>query len=325
MLAQRHRPALPDQLLDRLVWVLALVLLIGVPAFAIFYWVDRHPDPGPSMVERTVVAAEEAVRQAPSDLAARNRLAAAYVSAGRYDDGITQFGEALVLSPDNRAALLGRGIAYRLSDRLDLALADFERLVTVSAGGEMAGMDPQLQQAYYEIGLIDLKQGRPAEAVTALESALRIDSTDADSLYEYGSALIETGEASRGIEALQRAVAFVPSGWCEPYYRMVDGYTALADAPGAAYANGMVAFCEGRLDTAKQQLAPLTSGAYRIDAWLGLALTSAASGDSPQAIAYYQMVLAEEPENTSALIGLGQLGGGDAHATPVPSSASVSQ
>jgi len=325
MLAQRHRPALPDQLLDRLVWVLALVLVIGVPAFAIFYWIDRHPDPGPSMAERAVSAAEEAVRKAPSDLAARNQLAAAYVSAGRYDDGITQFGEALVLAPDNRAALLGRGIAYRLSDRLDEAMSDFERLVTVAATGEMAGVDPQLQQAYYEIGLIDLKQGRPAEAVAALESALRIDSTDADSLYAYGSALIETGDAGRGIDALRRAVAFVPAGWCEPYYRMVDGYTALGDASGTAYANGMVAFCEGRLDAARGELAPLASGTYRIDAWLGLALVSAAAGDSSAAIDYYQQVLAVEPENVSALIGIGQLGGGEAHATPAPSAGSVSQ
>jgi len=288
----------------------ALVLIIGVPAFGVYYWLDRHPDPGPSMAERAVAEAEQAVRDAPSDLTLRNRLASAYVGATRYQDGIKQFGESLVLAPDNRDALLGRGIAYRMSERPELALADFERLVTVASGGEMASVDPELQQAYYEIGLIHLAQGRPAQAVTALQSALRISSSDADSLYAYGSALIETGDATGGVAALRRAVAFVPSGWCEPYYRMADGYAALRDAAGTAYAGGMVAFCEGRLDEAAASLAPLVDGAYRVDARLGLALTAAANGDSPTAIGYYRQVLAEEPDNASALIGIGQLGGG---------------
>lgn len=309
MLARGRRPAIPDQLLDRLLLGFALVLVIGVPAFGVFYWFDRHPDPGPSMAERAVAEAEQAVRDAPSDLDARNRLAAAYVSAGRYQDGVEQFSESLVLAPDNRAALLGRGLAYRMTDLPDLALADFERLVTVASGGEMAGVDPELQHAYYEIGLIHLAQDRAGEAVTALESALRINSSDADALYAYGSALIETGDPTRGVAALRRAVAFVPSGWCEPYYGMVGGYNALRDVAGAAYAGGMVAFCEGRLDQAAASLTPLVEGAYRIDAWLGLALVSAADGDSSAAISYYRQVLAEEPDNASALIGIGQLGG----------------
>lgn len=318
MLARGHRPAIPDQLQDRLVLALALVLVIGVPAFGVYYWFDRHPDPGPSMAERAISEAEQAVRDAPSDLAARNRLAAAYVTAGRYDDGIEQFGEALVLVPDNRAALLGRGLAYRLSDRLDLALNDFEQLVDVAAGGEMAAVDPELQQAYYEIGLIHLGQGRPEDAVAVLQEALRINGTDADALYAYGRALIQTDEAEKGVQALRRAVAFVPSGWCEPYYGMVDGYEAMGDAGGGAYATGMVAFCEGRLDEATSKLQPLTGGTYRVDALLGLALVSAAAGDSPLAIDYYEQVLAEEPDNVSALIGIGQLGGAEAHETPAP-------
>jgi tetratricopeptide (TPR) repeat protein len=316
MIAQRQRPAIPDRVQDRLVLVFALILVIGVPAFAVFYWLDRHPDPGPSMAERAVAAAEEAVRAAPSDLAARDRLAAAYVSAARYDEGIAQFSEALVLVANDRTALLGRGIAYRLTDQMDLAMADFQQLVTIAESGEMAAVDPELQQAYYEIGLIHLARGSPADAAEALASALRIDSTDADALYAYGSALIDTGDAAGGVEALRRAVAFVPSGWCDPYYRMVDGYGALADTAGAAYAEGMVAFCEGRLDAAGASLLPLVGGEHRIDAWLGLALVSAASGDSPAAIGYYERVLAEDPENVSALIGIGQLGGAEADATP---------
>lgn len=314
MLARSHLPAISDRMLGRLVLGLALVLIIGIPAFAAYYYFDRHPNPGPSLADRTIASAEAAVRAQPSDTVARNALAAAYVRAKRYDDGIAQFSEVLKLQPDNRAALLGRGLAYRYSDQPIPARADFERLVELAADEEMAHVDPQLEQAYYQIGTIDLEQGRAAEAVTSLEAALRIDSGDADALYAYGTALVSVGDAEKGVEALRRAVAFVPTGWCEPYQGLVSGYRALGSADGAAWAGGMVAFCEGRLAESRQELEPLQAGPLAVDAWLGLALVSAADGDPQAAAAYYAKVLDRDPQNTSALIGIGQLGGADAHA-----------
>lgn len=301
---------------------LALVLVIGVPAFAAFYYFDRHPDPGPSLAERAIASAEAAVREQPADTVARNALAAAYLRAGRVDDSIAQFSEVLRLDAENRAALLGRGLAYRQDAQPTLALDDFQALVAVASGGEMAHVDPQLEQAYYEIGVIQVEQGDVTAAITALESALRIDGADADALYAYGDALITAGNPDRGVEALRRAVAFVPTGWCEPYARMADGYRAQAISGGVAYATAMATFCNGRPADAAAVLKTLEDGPFAIDARLGLALVSAAQGDPQAAAGYYGQVLAQDPENTSALIGLGQLGGADAHAglaTPAPS------
>lgn len=316
MRAPGQPAAVPRKRVDRVVLGLALVLVIGAPAFIAFYWIDRHPAAGPTMTDRTIASAEAAVVAQPNDLSARNRLAAAYVNAHRYDDAIAQFGEVLLAAPDNRAALLGRGLAYLRSDRPDPARADFQAMIDKAKDTEMAHVDPLLEQAYYEIGVIDLQQGRPAEAVTSLESALRIDSGDADALYTYGSALIAVGNAAKGVEALRRAVAFVPTGWCDPYARMLDGYRALDQADGVAYAGGMVAFCEQRPAEAVRLLKGISTGAFAQDAWLGLALVAASQGDQATATDYYQKVLAVDPANASALIGLGQLGGTDVHAEP---------
>lgn len=319
MLAHPHLPAISDRMLGRLVLGLALLLLLGIPSFAAYYYFDRHPDPGLSLADRAIASAEAVVREQPSDTVARNALAAAYVRAKRYDDGIAQFGEVLKLQPDNRAALLGRGLAYRYAERPLLARADFEQFVAIAADEEMAHVDPQLEQAYYQIGAIDLEQGQAAQAVTSLEAALAIDGGDADALYAYGTALVAVGDAEQGVQALRRAVAFVPTGWCEPYQGLVTGYQALGSAEGVAWANGMVAFCDGRLAEAALQLEPLQAGAHAVDAWLGLALVSAAQGDPQAAAAYYGKVLERDPQNTSALIGIGQLGGADAHAgLPTP-------
>ena len=304
-----------DRTLNRVIKLMAIVLLVGVPLIAALYWMDRHVDPVPAMADRTVAAAEEAVRAKPEDLAVRNHLAAAYVSADRYADGIAQFGQVLATDPKNRPALLGRGLALIATKDYDKAAADFQTLIDGSKAGEFAATDPQLQQAYYEIGVIALERGRPADAVAPLEQALKINAADADALYRYGMAKIGIGDAKTGISALRRAVMFVPTGWCEPYDGLVTGYVALGNTAGASYAKGMSAFCGGRLDEATTTLTTLTSGPMKVDAFIGLALVSATRGDPATAAEFYQQALAVEPSNASALIGLGQLGGAGAHAS----------
>jgi tetratricopeptide (TPR) repeat protein len=301
---------LDDRTLRRVLIGLVVALVVGVPLVAGLYWLDRHPAAGPSLAERDVAAAEDAVRANPNDLDARNHLAAAYVSAGRFDDGIAQFTEILGAAPENRPALLGRGLAYLAASRLDEAAADFQSLVDGSRSGEFAASDPQLEQAYYELGVVALQQNRPADAVTALESALAIDGADADALNSYGLALIRSGNPTKGVAALRQAIQFVPTGWCDPYQGLAEGYGALGDATGAQYAAGMIAFCTGDPQTADQTLQPLVGGPMSVDALLGLAVVAASTGDNATAIDDYRQVLATDPTNTSALIGLGQLGAG---------------
>ncbi len=108
---------------------------------------------------------------------------------------------------------------------------------------------------------------------------------------------------------------------------MADGYSALARPDGAAYANAMATFCGGRPAEAAAVLETLQQGPMAVDAWLGLALVSAAQGDPQAAAVLYGKVLAQDPGNASAMIGLGQIGGADAHAglsTPAPSEAAGS-
>ncbi len=300
-----HR--LSDRAIDRAIRVLAVALVIGLVAFAAFYWLDRHPAAGPTLGDRQVAGAEQAVRDSPNDLAVRNHLAAAYVSAGRLEDGIAQFTLILEAEPGNRAGLLGRGLAHMDLEDYDAAVADFQALVDVSQG-EFSATDPQLEHAYYELGVAELARGRAAEAVAAEEAALKINGGDADALYTYGSALIQTGNPSKGVAALRRAVQYVPRGWCEPYEGLVTGYSALGDADGTSYATAMVALCQGSVDEARQTLQTITGGPMKIDALLGLAAVAEQEGARAEAAATYRQVLEIDPGNTSALIGLSQLG-----------------
>ncbi|MFI5255561.1 MAG: tetratricopeptide repeat protein [Candidatus Limnocylindrales bacterium] len=325
--------SLSDKQVDRLIKRIVLVLAIGIPLIAFLYVSDRHVAAGPTQSQREVAAAEAAVQKDPNDLGARVTLAAAYVTDKRFDDGIAQFTEILKVDPGNRAALLGRGIAYIEVAKVDaaaqkpdlqtaqlgLAAADFQAFIDGSKSGEFAATDPQLEQAYYNLGVVKLQQGQAADAVTALHAALAIDSGDADALYSYGMALIATGDAADAIAPLRRAVQFVPTGWSEPYQALSTAYTQTADANGIAYAGAMVAFCAGQLDQAKAALQPLTTGPMATDALLGLASISAEQGAIEAARGYYNQVLATDPTNASALIGLDQLGLGAGQTMPAAS------
>lgn len=311
-----------ERTLNQVILGLAVLLVVGAPALGLFYVLDRHVDPGPTLVQRQLSTAEEAVRAEPNKLSNRILLAAAYMTARRHDDAVSQFTEVLRVEPGHRGALLGRGEAHLALGNLDAARADYQKLVDDARAGEMANVDPQLQAAYYNLGAIALKQDRPKDARDLLQAATAINRTDADALNLLGTALLRTGDPKQAVAALRRAILFVPTGWCEPYGQLRDAYATLGDATGAGYAGGMVAFCEGRPDEARQQLDAISAGPYTFDATLGLALIAEDQGDVPAAVDLYSRVLALDPENFTAMSGLNRLGTAPASASPVPGGAS---
>ena len=324
-IAKKNSPAslgagrgISDRTLNRVIVVLAAVLLIGIPVIAITYYADRHVDGGPSMTQRAVSAAEEQVRNNPNLLSARLALGAAYANDSRPADAISQYGIVLQSEAGNRAALLGRGDAYRATSDLASAATDYQALIDSAKDEEMAPVDRQLEAAYYGLGYVQFQQNNPRDAATNLANALVIDRTDADALDLMGQALIKIGDNDSAIDALNDAVALVPTGWCDPYDHLADAYAAKSDSAGAAYATGMVALCEGRPDDAQAALEPLVGGVYGRDALIGLGLVAENRGDAAAAAGYYEQVYALNPADFAAVTGLARVGG---PASPIASPA----
>jgi tetratricopeptide (TPR) repeat protein len=282
--------------------------VIGIPAIGVIYFLDRNVDPGPSMAQRAVTSAEEAVRNNPNAVGARVALAASYAADGRFSDAIAQYSEVLKTVPDHHGALLGRANTYLALKDDAGATKDFQQLVDVAKGGEMANADPQLEEAYYRLGDIALRAGRNDEAVQLLTAALAINRSDADAMNLLGAAYVKTGKAADAVKALTSAIAFVPTGWCEPYQTLASAYTALGKVDGAAYATGMAAFCTGQPDVAVAALTPLTTGEFALDATLGLGLVAEGRGDVDTATTMFEKVLAKDPANFNATAGLQRLG-----------------
>ncbi len=310
--------AMSDRQLDRWIKRIAALALIALVAFVAFYVFDRYRDPGPTMVDRNIIALEEVVRADPADITSRGQLADLYTAAGRYEDAIAQYGAILETGKETELAHFGRAKAYQASGQLDAAAADFEVVVGIAKEGEMAHVDPILNAAYFGLGAIALEQGRPDDAVTHLTAAVNIKRADADSWNLLGAALVDVGEPAKAIEALQKAVAFVPLGWVEPYVTMAEAYTALGQPARAEWANAMADLSAGKPDEARTRLLAITEGETALDAAIGLALIAETEGDGPAAVEWYTKALAIDPENAAARLGLGRVSDPAASAAPLP-------
>jgi len=304
----KTRRSLSDRQINRLIIGIIVVLVIGIPLIGVIYFLDRNVDAGPSMAQRAITTAEEAVRKEPNNIQARLSLGSSYFQSERYQDAVSQFTEVLKVAPDHSGALIGRGNAYlALKDDAD-AQKDFQKAADGLVAAGAAVGNPQLGEAYFRLGQIAFRAGRYDDAVESEKSAIALDQGDADAMAVLGAALLKTGRAADAIPVLKSAISFVPSGWCDPYQSLADAYATTGDADGATYANAMVAFCQGDVATAKAGLNPLTSGALAVDALLGLGQIAEQTGDAEAAKDAYTRVLAKDPQNANAIFGMQRIG-----------------
>ncbi len=317
MLRVTSLTSMDERQLNRWIKRIALLLVAGTVLFAGFYILDRWRAPAPPIVDQRVAALEQAVRDNPEDIVARGQLADTYVLKGRYQDAIAQYDAILATGKAEQLAKYGRAAAYVGLERYEEATADYLAVVEIAKDGEMAHVDPMLESAYYQLGWIELQQGRAAEAIPYLEKALAIKRSDADALYLIGTAFVATGETDKAITALRGAIAFVPKGWGEPYAAMAEAYTKAGDAAMAEWAGAMAAFAEGRADEARTRLLAIAEGPAALDATIGLGVVAEASGQTAEAADWFRKALAIAPDSTPARMGLSRVTAGGA-AEPLP-------
>jgi len=305
-----------EQRLERLLKRLLQVLVGVVVVFAVVYFIGQrqsHVEQAPSIPDQAISSAEAAVRAKPNDLDARLALATSYARGNRIDDALTQLKEILKVEPGFRPALLGLGTLMYQQGNFAEAKSALTKYVASAGNGEFASADPQLEQAEYTLGVTALKLGDPKTAVTHLAAALKIESGDADAWFALGNAKISLGDNTAAIAAFERALAFVPSGWCEPYDGLSKAYDAAGDADGSTYAAAMVRVCQGGgLDSAAP-LKDLVTGKYAVGALFGLGIAAENDGDKTAALSYYQQLLTADRTNIAALSAIARLG-----ATPDP-------
>jgi tetratricopeptide (TPR) repeat protein len=312
--------AISDRTLSRLLTWGVVVLVVLLAAFSVVYYRGTHVNSGPSLPDRQVQSAEDLVRKSPQNINARLELANAYLKVSRPEDAITQYDEILKAVPGLQAAVYGKASASMTLGDLTTAKKLFGQVITTQKKGEFAAADPLLASAHYWLGKMAADASDWKTAATEIKASLAADDADADGWFLLGTVQTKAGDPKSAVASLSRAVAFVPTGWCEPYGALVDAYTALKQPEMATYAGAMSVFCKGDAGGAVGQLEALTSGAAKVPAMLALGLIAETQSDRTVAQGWYEKALKADPANATAKTALARLSSGttDGSASAAP-------
>lgn len=314
--AERTSLLSDEQRLERLLRNLVKGLIAAVAVFAVIYFFGQrqsHVDQAPAIPDQAIASAEADVRAKPNDVTLRLSLATAYARGNRKEEALVQLKEILKVQPEFRPALLGLGqLMYEKGNYAESQSA-LQKYVASAGNGEFAGQDPQLEMGYYLLGLSESKLDHTAAAADAFARAVKIDPGDADAWFQLGNKSLELKRYKPALDAYQKAIAFVPSGWCEPYDGMAKSFQGIGDQAGANFASSMVRICNGGgLDSARP-LRDLMTSKYVVGALFGLGLAAENDHDTTAALDFYQQLLSVDRTNIAALSAISRLG-----ATPAP-------
>ncbi len=294
--------------IQRLIWLVLAALATSVVLFGGYYYWDRYVHIGDkSPLELDIENMEEIIRDDPQNPEARVAIAEHYLNQGMYQEALDQTKQVLSAYPENESALLVSGIAHVRLNQPEAALDPLEKFAALRKDQPMAGADTILEAAYYFLGESYVKLDRPAEAITALEAALAISSTDADAIYQLGRAYQANNQPEAALERYHKAVRFVPD-FTEAYSGMIESYSTLDQPDFVAYARGMQAFSLQDYGTARTHLEHATEALPDFaPAFLGMGLTYEKLGESEAALGAIQRAIDLNPSDFAAQQALGRI------------------
>jgi eukaryotic-like serine/threonine-protein kinase len=123
-------------------------------------------------------------------------LGTALARAGRLDDALAAYRQAIGLKPDYSMAHYFLGQILAEKGQLDEAIAACRRATQFK---------PDYGDAFYDLGTLLSRRGRVDEALVALRSAIELMPDHAESHSNLGSALQSQGEYAQALVALERA------------------------------------------------------------------------------------------------------------------------
>jgi len=294
--------------LIRYIWTAGLAFAVIALMFFGYYYNDRYVRVGDkSPLDISIDQLEIAVRDNPEDPQARVALAEFYLGKGLYSQAIEQTDQVLITFPENTGALLISGITYTRSGQSQMAVEPLEKFIELRKDSPMAMSDTALQTAYYFLGENYNLLSQPEKAFPALESALKINSTDADALYQAGMSTQAMNEHEKAIEFFHEAVQFVPD-FTEAYASMIKSYTSLDKPDHADYARGMQAFSIKDYKTAQKYLESARKGLPDFaPLYFGLSLTYEQLNRLDDALNTIKIAAQLDPNNFSIQQALGRI------------------
>jgi tetratricopeptide (TPR) repeat protein len=281
-------PTSGSGLVDRPVWRGAVrcgwVLLLGFSvAFNLFASAEHYAEECDNLgaalaqagrVQEAIRQYEQALRIKPDHAEAHNNLGVLLGQAGRVQEAIRQYEQALRIKPDFAGAHYNLGVILGQAGRVQEAIGHYEQALRIK---------PDFAGAHYNLGVILGQAGRVQEAIGHYEQALQIEPNYAEAHNNIGDALIRLGRVQEAIGHFEQALRINPD-YAEAHYNLA---VALEQA-------GRVKEAIGHYEQALRLKPDYAEAHYN----LAVALEQA--GKVKEAIGHYEQVLQLKPDFAEA-------------------------
>jgi tetratricopeptide (TPR) repeat protein len=141
------------------------------------------------------------IAENPKSWMAYNNLGLRLAQAGRLDEAIVRYQEALELNPQFAEAYYNMGNALLRVGRADDAVANYKKALE---------LEPRMAAAYANLAAIRLSAGRREEAMTYLNKALELEPGNAATHGRMADVLFRAGRFEESIAHYQTAVQLAP-------------------------------------------------------------------------------------------------------------------
>jgi len=258
---------------------------------------------------------EYVVAQAPRPAALRNQLASALADAGRLDEALGQFREALRRKPNHAGAHANLAVVLFRLGQVDQAVHHWRRALQIQ---------PDLTEARYNLGVALLAQTKPEQAAEQFQLLLQMAPDHSRAHNRLGELLSQQGRLAEAASHYRRAVQIDPgfeAARCnlaaalaelgQPLQAADQLERVLEANPRDVQAHnmlGIILASRGRLEQAMAhyrqalQIAPGYAPAH-----VNLANALAASGRELEAIEHYRQAIRLDPGSLSARYNLAGL------------------
>jgi tetratricopeptide (TPR) repeat protein len=168
----------------------------------------------------------------------------AYFSEGLYDSAIANYAQAIAAGDQSSQLYCLRSKAYLAKawdaagrapsgeEAYDAWLAAFGRkpeLQLALADARLAlSLDPNNNEAWYGLGIIQIDKGSWVQAIEAFDKCLELNPEDSEAMYWRAMAFDELGDTPKALEVLGELVAADPD-CSEAYYMRSQIYTSQGD------------------------------------------------------------------------------------------------
>ena len=143
----------------------------------------------------------DTVAKRPQDPRAHNNLGTVLQRAGRIDEAITHYEQALRIRPDDAKAHNNLGTALQGAGRIDEAIAHYEQALRIK---------PDDAGAHNNLANVFLAEGKLSDAIGHYEQSLQVNPHYADAHYYLGVALAQTGKTEEAIGHFEEALRIRP-------------------------------------------------------------------------------------------------------------------